>query len=508
MKLPRIPRQQRAEDPGEPGEEGQHVGVGHRARVALRSPFPVAADLRRAIDAPTMRDTLLPAVTGPQVADDSTVLRVLDLALRLGEVQLATGAGAAVAHDTMLAVATAYGLPVCDVDIAFSTITMCCHRGTEVGPVTTMRNVRYRTQDYTRLATVDDLLKDIVDSGSPISITEAFERLGQAADGPHPYPRFVAGLSRSLFAAAVAVLIGGGVTAALVSFVVTGVVWGLGRWLGRRRVPMFFQQVVGAGIVAATATGLAWAGVLDESPSLIIATGLVVLLSGLTLVGLVQDAITGFPLTAAGRVVEVVLSSAGLFIGVAAAIKAVQAIGGPTALAYAVAVPSGPPAGLEPQQLVSAAAAGIFFALSAYAPLRSLPVAAASGLLAWGEYAALVGSGVNQALSAALAAATLGLVAILLPDRLRIPPLVLVIAGITPLLPGLQLYRGFTQIALNSVSPGAVTTIVALTVALALAAGVSLGEQVGWPVHRTVRRLYAKRRGVTVPPTSDRARIF
>jgi len=76
-----------------------------------------------------MRDTLLPAVPGPQVADDTLVLRVLDLALRIGEVQLATGAGAAVAHDTMLSIARTYGLPTCDVDIAFSTITMCCHRG-------------------------------------------------------------------------------------------------------------------------------------------------------------------------------------------------------------------------------------------------------------------------------------------------------------------------------------------------------------------------------------------
>src|SRR6195952_2649004 len=167
MKFPRVPRP-RHDLRGKHEQEGPPVGVAQRAAGSLRRQFPVNADLRRAIDAPTMRDTLLPAVTGPQVADDSTVLRVLDLALRLGEVQLATGAGAAVAHDTMLAIAAAYGLPVCDVDIAFSTITMCCHRGTEVGPVTTMRNVRYRTQDYTRLSMVDDLIVAIVDREDPL----------------------------------------------------------------------------------------------------------------------------------------------------------------------------------------------------------------------------------------------------------------------------------------------------------------------------------------------------
>lgn len=516
MRFPRIPHQQQAEPhgeqrdegPGEEGEEGPPVRVGQRTRGSRRRPFPVADDLRRAIDAPTMRDTLLPVVTGPQVADDSVVLRVLDLALRVGEVQIATGAGAAVAHDTMLAIAGSYGLPVCDVDIAFSTITMCCHRGVEAGPVTTMRNVRYRTQDYTRLASIDDIIKDIVDRDAPIDIGEAFDRLGRAADGPHPYPRFVAGLSRSAFAAAVALLIGGGLSVAVVSFLVTGVVWGTARWLGRRRVPMFFQQVVGATVVAGAATTLAWSGLLPESPALVIATGLVVLLSGLSLVGLVQDAISGFPLTAAGRAVEVVLASAGLFVGVAAAIRGVVAIGGPNALAYALDVPNSLVPGLHLVQLFAAAAAGVFFALSAYAPLRSLPMAAISGLLAWGGFAGLVALGVTDVVAAALSAGFLGLVAMLLPARLRMPPLVLVVAGITPLLPGLTLYRGFTQIATNVVSEGAVTTIGALSFALALAAGVSFGEQIGWPIHRKVRRMRAGAERVDPHRVPTRPRIF
>ena len=246
------------------------MGVAQRARGSLRRQFPVTPDLRRAIDAPTMRDTLLPAVPGPEVADDSTVLRVLDLALRIGEVQLATGAGAAVAHDTMLSIASAYGLPVCDVDIAFSTITMCCHRGNEAGPVTTMRNVRYRTQDYTRLTEVDDIINAIVDREEPLALEEAFTRLGAAADGPHPYPRFVAGLARSMFAGAVAFLIGGGLLVAVLATAATGVVWGVARWLRKRRVPMFFQQMVASAIVTLSATSLAWSGVLEDSPAFVI----------------------------------------------------------------------------------------------------------------------------------------------------------------------------------------------------------------------------------------------
>ena len=463
----------------------------HRATDQIRRQLPqmpAKVDLRRAIDAPTMRDTLLPAMPGPQVASDPQVLRVLDLALRIGEVQLATGAGAAVAHDTMLAIATAYGLPTCDVDIAFSTITMCCHRGNETGPVTTMRNVRYRTQDYTRLAQVDDVIKAVVDADVPLSVDEAFERLAEAADGPHPYPRFVAGLSRSAFAAAVGFLLGGGVVVAVVTFLLTGIVWSTARFLGRRNVPVFFQQVLGATVVTATAVTLASTGVLDDSPAFVVAAGLVVLLSGLSLVGLVQDGITGFPITSAGRIVEVALASAGLLVGVVVSLRVAASIGGASTAAYYATVP-GVETSLDAVPLVSAAAAGLFFALSAYSPLTSLPWAALSGALSWAVYAFTSILGAGEVVAAALAAAVLGLVAMFVPQRVSLPPLVLVVAGITPLLPGLTLYRGFTELALNAVSQGSVTILLALAFSLALAAGVSFGEQVGGPLRNLVRRV-------------------
>jgi len=79
------------------------------------------------------------------------------------------------------------------------------------------------------------------------------------------------------------------------------------------------------------------------------------------------------------------------------------------------------------------------------------------------------------------------------PRRVNLPPLVLVVAGITPLLPGLTLYRGFAALALDAVSDGAVTILLALTFSLALAAGVSFGEQIGGPLQNGLRRLSGRR---------------
>jgi uncharacterized membrane protein YjjB (DUF3815 family) len=57
-----------------------------------------------------------------------------------------------------------------------------------------------------------------------------------------------------------------------------------------------------------------------------------------------------------------------------------------------------------------------------------------------------------------------------------VPPLVIALAGIVPLLPGLTAYRGFYQLAVEGVADGLVTVTLALAIGLALAAGVALGQ--------------------------------
>ena len=68
--------------------------------------------------------------------------------------------------------------------------------------------------------------------------------------------------------------------------------------------------------------------------------------------------------------------------------------------------------------------------------------------------------------------------------RALTPPLVVVVAGITPLLPGLSLYRGLYALLNNEVVIGLSSLLAAFGIGCALAAGVTLGE---W-IARTLRR--------------------
>jgi uncharacterized membrane protein YjjB (DUF3815 family) len=58
----------------------------------------------------------------------------------------------------------------------------------------------------------------------------------------------------------------------------------------------------------------------------------------------------------------------------------------------------------------------------------------------------------------------------------KVPPLVLALAGISPLLPGLTVYRGFYELSVEGLTDGLVTIRLALAIGLALAAGVTLGQ--------------------------------
>ena len=96
-----------------------------------------------------------PEPIGPQLPDESSVHFALDLALRIGEVQMATGAGASDVTATILAVTDGLGLPQCEVNVVGTSITTTCHRGSEAPPVTAVRVVRSRSLDYTRLTATE-----------------------------------------------------------------------------------------------------------------------------------------------------------------------------------------------------------------------------------------------------------------------------------------------------------------------------------------------------------------
>ena len=461
--------------------------------VTSERPHPRLGDrARRAIagrEAPTVQIGLRSAHSS---LDDLAAHAVLELSLRIGEAMVALGVAAADVTSTVLRVAAAYGMDRCQVDVTFTSLTVSWDRDDAV-PLTGIRIVRARTQDYTRLQAVTDLAREIADGS--VDVDEAHRRLDAAVSAPHPYQRWVVTLAVSGLAAAVGFLLGGGWLVALVAATSTAGVDQLMRQLGRWGLPQFFQQVAGA----ALATGVAVLMVVLDVPvgaSFVVAAGIVVLLAGLGLVGAAEDAISGFHVTAAARGAEVLTLTAGIVVGVAAVLDLARRFQVP----LPVLGPGEPSAPLLVQVPAAAAIAGCF-ALAAYARPRPALIAALAGGLAWTTFEAASTLQVSAAVAGALAAAVVGFVGEVMTDRLRVPPVLVAVCGIVALLPGLAIYRGlFWIIVEGNLQAGLGSLTSALAVGLGLAAGVTLGEFLATPVRTGVDRFERSVRRHAAPP--------
>ncbi len=458
----------------------------HRGKMERRRHFHLPAPPPRAVTNGQEQLLAEDAVFGPSLPTESTIHLVIDLALRIGEVQMASGAGAADCTATIIAVTSAYGLPHCEVDVIFTSITVSCHRGTEAPPISSLRVVRTRGTDYTRLVGVEDLVRKI--TAGKIRVGDATSELNRLTTAPHPYPRWTATCAWAGMAASISFLIGGDVMVASMAAIITGLVDRVGRLLNRRGLPFFFQQLVGGALATGIAMGIVHSHLFPEqlSPTLMVAAAITVLLSGLSVVSTAQDAISGYHVTAAGRSVEIALTSAGLIAGVVLALNVAVHLGLPST-ELASALPSSP--GRLPIQLVAGAAAAMFFALASYAGPRVLLVSGVAGAIGALAYGLTTLAHFGQIGSAGAAATVIGFGGGLLARRLRLPPVVVAVSGLTPLLPGYSTYRALFQLSVSHAASGVPSLIIAITIAVALGSGVVLGEFLAQPVRTGLGRL-------------------
>ncbi len=258
-----------------------------------------------------------PAPEPVQKPDDSgpAVPRVLDLTLRIGELLLAGGEGAEDVEAAMFAVCRSYGLDRCEPTVTFTLLSISYQPSLVDDPVTASRTVRRRGTDYTRLAAVFRLVQDLSDPETALSLEDAYRRLAEMRRNRHPYPGWVLTSASGLLAGAASVLVGGDIivffAAALGAMLGDRLAW----LCAGRGLPEFYQFTVAAMPPAAIGVALTVADV-NVKASAVITGGLFALLPGRALVAGVQDGLTGFYITAAARLLEVMYFFVGIVAGV------------------------------------------------------------------------------------------------------------------------------------------------------------------------------------------------
>ncbi|MGY4721187.1 threonine/serine exporter family protein [Naumannella cuiyingiana] len=407
-------------------------------------------------------------------ADPVTINRALDLALKVGELLLTNGAGSLDTVMAMRTVTNAAGLRGAQVDLTLTTMMISYQGSIDQVPVTRIQYVHRGELNYSVLERVEQVLRDL--RARRAGLAEARLRIDDTIARPRRYPKWLRLLATLLMGAGVGLLIGGSPAVVVLAGVSAAAIELVMQAFTRFGIPQFFAYVTGGFI----ATGVAAVVRLvdpEHNSSLIVAAVIIVLLAGMTIVTAVQDALVGYLVTAGARGLDAALTTIGIIAGVAGGLSAANRLG----VTLTVQPYSPPTLANLPLSLLAAAVITVGFALSCSGPLRALGPGALIGVL--GTTVAVLGAQSGSLFGIAAGAVAIGIAAAPLADWLRIPSLLLVIPAMVPLLPGLRLYRGLFLLSQGYID-GWTRVIEALSIAIALAAGVLLGEYLSSPIRR------------------------
>jgi uncharacterized membrane protein YjjP (DUF1212 family) len=417
------------------------------------------------------RPTLEPA----QRAEEGgpAVPRVLDLTLRIGELLLAGGEGAEDVEGAMFAVCRSYGLDRCEPTATFTLLSITYQPSLVDDPVTASRTVRRRGTDYTRLSAVYRLVDELSDPETHVSLEEAYRRLAEIRRNRHPYPGWALTLASGLLAGAASTLVGGDwvvfIAAALGAMLGDRLAW----LCAGRGLPEFYQFTVAAMPPAAIGVAFALAHV-DVKASAVVTGGLFALLPGRALVAGVQDGLTGFYITAAARLLEVMYFFVGIVIGVLVVLYFGVQVGGKLNPDAAMIINERPLVQIAASMVLS-----LTFAVLLQQERSTVLWVTLNGGVAWSVYGAMhYAAGFSPVASTAVAAGLVGLFGQLLSRYRFASALPYTTAAIGPLLPGSATYFGLLSIAQNDVDKGLVSLAKAASLAMAIAIGVNLGSEI------------------------------
>ncbi|MCL2483627.1 MAG: threonine/serine exporter family protein, partial [Propionibacteriaceae bacterium] len=373
------------------------------------------------------------------------------------------------------------------IDVNYNVILASYYPGEGLPPITAIRTVSPILPNLSKAYAVNDLVNQIQHG---LTIGRATKRLDRIRKDRLPYPRWLAALaaggismSVQLFYTTAPVM--------LILALITGVL--INRFvylLGTRGLPTLFQQIFGGWLIVLIATGFSW---LNAHPALdflgyisptTIAVGCVFqLVAGARFVAAIQDAIDGFYVTATARILEVVMLTAGLVIGLVTGLDFARRLG------LAVYISSDAPVvGWVPAQFFAAGLTALFWAVSRFANRRTIAVTLVVTLVGFATRWLVLQIDVGPVVAAFAGPMVAALVATILVRRFwQIPTFGVINAMGVPFVPGLTLYLGLIQLVGSTLtdpdpSKGSATLGTAAAIALAVSAGASLGIFFGQPV--------------------------
>ena len=379
------------------------------------------------------------------------------------------------------------------IDISSTLITISQDRGSEREPLTLVRTITLKYVNYQTIQALQNLALVIRDHHLPLA--EAERRTEELLTNRREHSRWTVCLAGGSVSLGVVILFNGSILMSGLAFVMGFVATATMRILDKWGLATFYLQIITA-LLITLAAGAAqwlngWLGWQVDTTMLVI-SGIVLLVAGLMIVGAFQDAIDEYYVTANARLLRVIMATIGIVVGVMTGLYIIQRFG--------ISFPTTPDRlGLAADiraQYLGALIIAAGFAAGNHARLFGMLIAGGVGVLGWWVSSTLIGS-LGVVIASGAAATVVGLTAVLVSRLWRFPSVAIIAAGIVPLVPGLSLYNGLMGVIENPpTDPEFLLSLAilarAIMIGVAIAIGASLGNMVGRPVRRGMIRWYNK----------------
>jgi uncharacterized membrane protein YjjP (DUF1212 family) len=395
---------------------------------------------------------------------------VFDLAMRVGEGLLSNGAAASEVTASVLRIISSSGLRDVVVEVTFNQVSLSYLPDDFSTPFTRIRATGSRVQDFARLSDFEEVTELYI--MGVIGLDEALAKVRSIPQQKPHYPRWLAFLGFAVMGGAAAFSFGGTILVVLTATLASGALVALTEALAARQIPMFFGQAAG-GLIGVIVAVLLHALAPSQNSAVVVVACIIVLLAGLASIGAMQDAVTGWYVTASARILETLMLTVGIVVGVRVGLLIAEWIG------LHISIEASPPVSLASvvAAALSGAVMGLGFAVGTYTPARVLGwmsmIASISAVVAY----LMTEFVVERVWAVACAALVVGIISVLLAPRVRAPSLALIMGGIIPLVPGSRIYRGLLALS-EDIGTGGAELFGAAEIAVAIAAGAVLGQLV------------------------------
>lgn len=422
-------------------------------------------------------------------------MRALRLSADIADNLLAMGTSAADVVATASTVVDTYCTRHAHIDISSSLLTISQYRGDDREPLTIIRTISPKATNYRTIQKIQELAKNI--KMQRISLDDAEKVLTSILANQKPYPRFISYISGGFLSAGIAILYTATPIMIILAFVMGTVLTYLIDRLSQAGIATFFTQAIAATVATLIAGVVTLAAISGEfpileqvNPTILVLSGVVLLLAGMMIVGAFQDAIDSFYVTANARLLKVVMMTGGIVLGVAVGLYVTKQFG--------VSFMTTPELLNSTSELLQYVGAGIIaaaVALSSQSRFTGVVVAGGVGMFGWWIYQLLSENNFNAIAATGIAALCIGLSSTVISRLWRIPSMATISAGIIPLVPGLSLYNGLMNVVESStesnasLDSGFLLLFNAVIIAVTIAAGASFGNTIGRPIRSQLIRI-------------------